>query len=158
MKLNPAIYAGLPQEIQEISRKSEIGIKIIIEDVFGIERGQLFIKTRKRVICNARQLYYSIAYHVLKMSDIQLERDPDGQYHHATVIHGRNVTANRLVLERDFREKVLKILYTYKRKSCPGMSDGFIAQQVSIGIERMMRNESHTKAIARARKENRRAA
>jgi hypothetical protein len=150
--MNPLIYAGLPAEEKTRYLMNEVDIKMVIERAFEIKEGSLFLKSRKREICNGRQLYCSIAYHVLKHSDLQIERSACAK-NHATVIHGRKVTALRLTIEKGFRVKVIKILTDYMRLKYGTMGASFLSQQVAVALERMMRNESHKDILKRKREE-----
>ena len=140
--MNAYCYLGLPLEIQLAAKRSDAKIRSVIENEFGLPPGSLFNKSRQTTNCNGRQLYCSIIYHSMMKSNALIGEEAGG-LDHATVIHARKVSALRLVLEKDFREKALRILWTYIGGKHQLMGEGFVKQQVTVVMERMIRNESH---------------
>lgn len=85
----------------------------IVADIFGVEFKELFNKTRKRQIVEARQVSMYIA--IKEIKTISLSKV--GEYYnrdHATVIHAIKTVKNLCATEKLFKEKVDQAIVKYR--------------------------------------------
>ena len=76
-----------------------------IADLFGIDKHELFVKSKKRDLVDARHLlYYLCFYRPMKLISIQNFMNENG-YHisHPSVIHGVNIVGQRIVEDPDYK-------------------------------------------------------
>lgn len=149
--MNPYMYIGLPLGSQLSYRNQEKPLQHLIEKEFKVPTGELFHKTRKQETVEGRHLYAAIMYHTypsMSLSQIGGEMGKD----HATVLHSCKKVALFLVLEPDYRQKVISVLTLYMRHKYPNMADWFVIKQTGALMRKLMVNESRQER-ARRRKE-----
>lgn len=144
--MNAFIFSLLPEEIQSEARDrlNTKTLQSIIEEVFDVESGKLFSRNRKREIVNGRQLYCSIIYHTTTKSHREISKIVGGT-NHSISIHSCKMIALWLVYEKDFREKAIKVLYSYYKDKYSLMGEEFIKQAVSKTIISMIKNNRQLK-------------
>lgn len=149
--MNAIIYVGLPNDMKKAVRQKNTMLKDIIEKEFDVPPGTLFTRSRKKEICNGRQLYCSIIYHTTMLSLAHAGRMAGG-YDHATVLHSRRNISRWLVQEKQFRESAIRVVSSFMGHKYPYMDEQFIKQQTAITMERMIKNESHSQRIGKFEK------
>ena len=106
-KLKRKIY----NEFQGHSNSTIYDVISAVCDYYQIDPKQLENKTRRREVVEPKQLFHwllqkKVVRHSLTLA--QIGRFTGGQ-DHATVIHGSKVVTDRIELEREFREDVMKL-------------------------------------------------
>lgn len=76
-----------------------------VTDLFGISRDELFSKSKKRNLVDARQLlYYLCSNRPIQITYIQKYMKDNGyDVCHSVIIHGINVMKNKVEEDRDYR-------------------------------------------------------
>ena len=75
-----------------------------ISDLFGIDKQELFVKSKKRDLVDARHLLYYLCFHrPMQLVSIQNFMEDNG-YHinHLSVIHGVNIVSQRIAEDADY--------------------------------------------------------
>ena len=75
-----------------------------IADLFGVDKQELFVKSKKRDLVDARHLLYYLCFHrPMRLISIQNFMEENG-YHisHPSVIHGVNIVGQRIVEDADY--------------------------------------------------------
>ena len=75
-----------------------------ISDLFGVDKQELFVKSKKRDLVDARHLLYYLCFHrPMKLISIQNFMNENG-YHisHPSVIHGVNIVSQRIAEDADY--------------------------------------------------------
>ena len=75
-----------------------------IADLFGVDKQELFVKSKKRDLVDARHLLYYLCFHrPMKLISIQNFMNENG-YHisHPSVIHGVNIVSQRISDDADY--------------------------------------------------------
>ena len=75
-----------------------------IADLFGVDKQELFVKSKKRDLVDARHLLYYMCFHrPMRLISIQNFMEENG-YHisHPSVIHGVNIVGQRIVEDADY--------------------------------------------------------
>jgi hypothetical protein len=148
--MSPFVYAMLPAEIQDVVRHTVDSKDLdgIIEQVFGINPGTLFTKTRERETCNGRQLFGAIMFHTTRLSLTSIGKTSGKN--HATIIHARKNISRWLVNEKSFRHKTIRVLYEFHNSKYQYLEkeyrDVYIRDRVEETITAMILNRSRKKA------------
>lgn len=93
-------------------QKKPSAIDRIVCRNFNITTDQLHIRTRRREVCNARQvcMWWLCKYETLKLWQIgELYGPADKAFDHATVLHAKKTVDNLIATDRNFRQLVLTI-------------------------------------------------
>jgi chromosomal replication initiation ATPase DnaA len=75
-----------------------------IADLFGVDKQELFVKSKKRDIVDARHLLYYLCFHrPMQLVSIQNFMEDNG-YHinHPSVIHGVKIVSQRISEDADY--------------------------------------------------------
>lgn len=75
-----------------------------IADLFGVDKQELFVKSKKRDLVDARHLLYYLCFHrPMKLISIQNFMDDNGyNISHPSVIHGINTVEQRVAEDADY--------------------------------------------------------
>ncbi len=75
-----------------------------IADLFGVDKQELFVKSKKRDLVDARHLLYYLCFHrPMKLISIQNFMDENGyNISHPSVIHGINTVEQRVAEDADY--------------------------------------------------------
>jgi len=82
-----------------------------VNNLFGIESEELFEKSKKRRVVDARHLLYYLCYtRPMRLKYIQDYMSEKG-YHikHSTIIHGINIVEEKIKKDRDYKEVIRNI-------------------------------------------------
>jgi chromosomal replication initiator protein len=97
--------------------KKDLTIESITNTVakhYGVKAKELYAKSRKQVIVNARQVAMYLSHKYTETSYKQIGRTFGGR-DHSTVIHSCNLVAARIKADKDFRHEVESIESTLKK-------------------------------------------
>jgi len=75
-----------------------------IADLFGVDKQELFVKSKKRDLVDARHLLYYLCFHrPMQLVSIQNFMEGNG-YHinHPSVIHGVKIVSQRIAEDADY--------------------------------------------------------
>lgn len=114
--LKEDIFNDIQRLIKE--EKPSFHLQYYTEEVFGLQKGTLFIHTRKREIVNARHAYIAIQCATTEDGPSVVGRATT--FNHATVIYAKKAVYNHITTERIYREKVVQIV-TAERKALKGV-------------------------------------
>jgi chromosomal replication initiation ATPase DnaA len=75
-----------------------------IADLFGIDKHELFIKSKKRDLVDARHLLYYLCFHrPMQLVSIQNFMEENGyNISHPSVIHGVSIVSQRVAEDADY--------------------------------------------------------
>ena len=75
-----------------------------IADLFGVDKQELFVKSKKRDLVDARHLLYYLCFHrPMRLISIQNFMEENGyKVGHSSVIHGINSIQNKVNDDRDY--------------------------------------------------------
>jgi chromosomal replication initiation ATPase DnaA len=82
-----------------------------VSEVFGLSEKEMFTKTKKRDIVDARHLLYYLCYtRPMRLKYIQDYMSEKG-YHikHSTIIHGINIVEEKIKEDRDYKKVIERI-------------------------------------------------
>ena len=76
-----------------------------IADLFEVDKQELFVKSKKRDLVDARHLLYYLCFHrPMKLISIQHFMEENGySISHPSVIHGVNIVGQRIVEDPDYK-------------------------------------------------------
>lgn len=82
-----------------------------IADLFGVDKQELFVKSKKRDLVDARHLLYYLCFHrPMKLISIQNFMDENGyNISHPSVIHGINTVEQRVAEDADYTSIIKSI-------------------------------------------------
>jgi chromosomal replication initiation ATPase DnaA len=82
-----------------------------IADLFGVDKKELFVKSKKRDLVDARHLLYYLCFHrPMKLISIQNFMDENGyNISHPSVIHGINTVEQRVAEDADYTSIIKSI-------------------------------------------------
>ncbi len=141
------LFAGLNPSTQDIIRQEAEHVKLnkpilqtIIEKEFGVPEGKLLAIWRKREVVNARMLYCAILYHTTPLTGTKVGKITGRD--HSTIYYARNSVATYLALEKDYREKTIRVLNNYYQRLYPRADMHFIKERISLVLELLIKNKS----------------
>ena len=82
-----------------------------IADLFGVDKQELFVKSKKRDLVDARHLLYYLCFHrPMRLISIQNFMEENG-YHisHPSVIHGVSIVSQRISEDADYTSIIKSI-------------------------------------------------
>jgi len=82
-----------------------------IADLFGVDKQELFVKSKKRDLVDARHLLYYLCFHrPMRLISIQNFMDENGyNISHPSVIHGINTVEQRVAEDADYTSIIKSI-------------------------------------------------
>jgi len=82
-----------------------------IADLFGVDKKELFVKSKKRDLVDARHLLYYLCFHrPMRLISIQNFMDENGyNISHPSVIHGINTVEQRVAEDADYTSIIKSI-------------------------------------------------
>ncbi len=85
-----------------------VTLQMKIEDLWGLDRGSLFRRTRLAEYVLARHMYISLCFDFFCSSPSILVRRLPGGFDHSTIYHCHKTCRNLVETDRWFREKYLE--------------------------------------------------